>query len=117
MHSLTRSCLVIASLLTPIVTATSQEPAHLRQPDAVPYELAAALISAGGLPSDPQIMIGGMPEWISNRLVLPANARILGSAYIGTTAVSIISLPPGADSALVDLKRNLAQKGWKNPPP
>jgi hypothetical protein len=99
------------------VPSPAQAPAPLKQPDAIPYDLASALMSAGTVGYDPQIMVAGMPEWVSNSIVMPSGAHVLGSAFVGSTAVAILVLPPDADSVIPDMRREMFKRGWKNPPP
>jgi hypothetical protein len=103
--------------VTPVGAVRSQEPRRLVTPDSVPLELVAALVTAGGFPGEPQILVGSMPEWITNRLYVPANARVLGSAFLGTTVVGIVSLPAASDTVIAEFKRELLRRGWQNPPP
>jgi hypothetical protein len=105
------------ALGSPVSALRSQEPRRLATPDSVPLELAAALVSAGGFATEPQILVGSMPEWIANRIYVPSAARVLGSAFLGTTVVAVVSLPAASDSVLIDFKRELLQRGWKTPPP
>jgi hypothetical protein len=112
-----RASCAILSCAAAVPAATAQQPAPLRQPETVPFELATALASAGGFAAEPQILVGEMPEWISKRLYVPSNARVLGSALLGTTVVGIISIPSTSDSLMVELRRELMKKGWSAPPP
>ena len=106
-----------SALASPVTALRSQEPRRLTSPDSVPLELAAPLVSAGGFATEPQILVGSMPEWIANRIYVPSGARVLGSAFLGTTVVVVVSLPAASDSVLVEFKRELLQRGWKTPPP
>ncbi|HVX41908.1 MAG TPA: hypothetical protein VHB25_20270 [Gemmatimonadaceae bacterium] len=95
----------------------AQEPRRLAQPDSVPYETTVALIAAYSYGTDPQLMIGGMPEWAAQRLYVPPNGRVLGSAYLGSTATAVISLPVGNDSAaMAEVRGEFARRGWTAPP-
>ena len=105
------------ALALPVTALRSQEPRRLVTPDSVPLELAAALVSAGGFSAEPQILVGSMPDWIASRIYVPSGARVLGSAFLGTTVVAVVSLPAASDSVLVEFKRELLQRGWKTPPP
>lgn len=98
-------------------TGHAQEPRRLATPDSVPFDLAAALASAGGFATEPQILVGAMPEWIAGRLYVPPGARVLGSAFLGTTVVAVVSMPVTSDSVLPEFRRELTQRGWKAPPP
>ncbi|HEY2163316.1 MAG TPA: hypothetical protein VGH04_04965 [Gemmatimonadaceae bacterium] len=106
----------IASAAVP-AGARAQEPRRLAEPDSVPLELAAALVSAGGFGAEPQILVGSVPEWIAPRLFVPAGARVLGSAFLGTTIVAVVTLPSASDLILADVRRGLLQKGWTPAPP
>lgn len=109
---------VVASLAVAVpATGRSQEPRRLITPDSIPRELAAALIAAGGFGNDPQILVGSMPEWINNRISIPAGARVLGSAFLGTTVVAVVTMPAASDSVLTQVKSDLLRHGWTNPPP
>ncbi len=61
----------------------------MAEPDSVPLELAAALVSAGGFGGEPQILVGSVPEWIAPRIFVPSGSRVLGSAFLGTTIVAV----------------------------
>ncbi|CAN5210468.1 hypothetical protein BH09GEM1_BH09GEM1_14040 [soil metagenome] len=116
---LAASYLTLIALLLPATPSTAQRPetAPLRQPESVPFELAAALTSAGGMTGEPQILVGGVPGWVADRIVVPPHARILGSAFYGTTVVAILTMPAGDDSTMVGYKQELMKRGWLNPPP
>jgi hypothetical protein len=105
------------AVMTPVVMSSAQQPAPLRQPEAVPFEVAAALVSAGGFSGEPQILVGSMPEWIANRVYIPSNARVLGSAFLGTTVVAVITLPSASDDIIAEFTRELLKRGWTTPPP
>jgi hypothetical protein len=119
MNLLIPSRRVAAALLiaSAIATTGAQEPRRLNQPDSIPVELATALISSGGLGGEPQILVGSLPGWMTNRVYIAPSARVLGSAFIGTTAVAIVSSPDMPDVAMTSLRRELLAKGWKTPPP
>jgi hypothetical protein len=114
---LRRPAVVALVVLGVAVSIHAQEPRRLNQPDSIPLELATALISSGGLPGDPQILVGSLPGWMTNRVYIAPTARVVGSAFIGTTAVAIVSSPEMPDVAMAALKRELAARGWKTPPP
>jgi hypothetical protein len=95
----------------------AQEPRRLAQSDSIPVELATALISAGGLGGEPQILVGSLPGWIANRLYLPSNARVVGSAFIGSSVVGVLNVADAPESVTVVFKRELAKRAWKSPPP
>ena len=107
---------VVAALAMP-PSARAQEPRRLITADSIPRELAAALIAAGGFGNDPQILVGSMPEWVNNRLSIPNGARVLGSAFLGTTVVAVVTMPAASDSLLVQVRNDLLRHGWTNPPP
>jgi hypothetical protein len=105
----------LCTVVAPFLALAAQEPSPLRQPDAVPFDLAAALAAAGGFSAAPQILVGAVPELASSRIHVPAGARVLGSAFIGTTVVAVLALPPSSDSVLSEYQRELTKRGWKVP--
>lgn len=100
-----------------VATAASQEPRRLSEPDSIPLALASALVSAGGFAGEPQILVGSVPEWVTPKLFVPPGGRILGSAFLGTTLVAVVTLESASDSILADVRRGLLQRGWTVPPP
>jgi len=110
------AAIAVIAVAAPAATQ-GQDPRRLVTPDSVPFDLAAALIGAGGFSGAPQILVGSMPEWVANRLYVPSGARVLGSAFLGTTVVGVVSIPAASDSVLAELKRELMQRGWTSPPP
>ncbi len=107
---------IVLSVSRPAVVR-SQEPRRLAQVDSVPVELVTALMAAGSVGSDPQILVGSIPEWFANRIYMPRTARVLGSAFQGTTIVSVISVLDEPDKVIDEFKRELPTRGWKPPPP
>jgi hypothetical protein len=83
----------------------------------VPFELASALVGAGGLGGEPQILVGSLPGWVVGRIKTPPNATVVGSAFLGSTVVGILSLADSPETAIADMKRDLVNQGWKVPPP
>jgi len=120
MKSLTSSvlaaCIAAIALVTPTRAARSQEPRRLVTADSIPLELAAALVAAGGFGAQPQILVGSMPEWVTNRLYVPPGARVLGSAFLSTTVVSVVTMPAASDTVIAEFKDELLRRGWQNPP-
>src|SRR5476651_385481 len=100
-----------AALLFATSVARAQEPRRLVQSDSVPIELATALVSSGGLGGESQILVGSFPGWVSSRLYIPPGARVLGSAFIGTAVVGVVSLSTAPEVVTADLKRELATRG------
>lgn len=96
--------------------AEGREP--LRQPTSVPIDLATALASAGGFSGqgDPQILVGALPEWVAARLYVPPGGRVVGSAFLGSTVVGILSVPASSDTILAHVERELQRRGWEAPP-
>lgn len=108
--------LFLAALL-PASANAQQE--RLTQPASIPFELALALTGSGGLGSDaePQILVGGIPEWALNRVALPTGWRPVGSAFLGTTVIGVLEIPTANDSLIQRFQRHLERYGWKAPPP
>ena len=110
--------LLTATVLTTAIVRNSgaQEPRPLTHPDSIPYELAVSLIGAAFGP-EPEVMVGSAPGWAMQRLFVPTNGRVLGSAYLGTTVTTVIELPVGPDSAASEQVRSeLMRRGWTEPP-
>jgi hypothetical protein len=107
----------VAPILAVAAAAGAQEPRRLVQNDSIPLELVTALVASGGLGGDPQILVGSMPGWVENRIVVPANMRVLGSAFIGTTVVAVLRSSVSPEDAVATLKNELPKRGWKTPPP
>lgn len=110
---------VVATLLLslPLARGWAQEPRRLAQPDSVPFDLASALVGAGGLGGEPQILVGSLPGWVTGRIKVSPNANVLGSAFFGSTVVGILSLSDSPETAIADMKRDLLAQGWRAPPP
>jgi hypothetical protein len=107
----------VLGFVTAASMSRAQEPRRLATSDSIPLDLATALISAGGLGGDPQILVGSLPGWVSNRLYTPAGARVLGAAFIGQTAVGVMALADAPEAVIAELKRELPGRGWQIPPP
>ena len=103
----------LVALLLPAILTAQREP--LRQPAAVPLELAAALASGGGFApgADPNVLVGELPEWMANRILLPAGARVLGSAFAGSTVVGVVQVLQSDRDFIRDMDTALAGKGWR----
>jgi hypothetical protein len=112
--SLIRAVAAIISAATLPIAA--QEPRRLSQPDSIPLELAGALIASGGFGTEPQILVGMLPGWMNSRVFLPANARVLGAAFIGSITVGVLSVSDQPDAAIAQFKTELLRRGWKTPP-
>jgi hypothetical protein len=112
-----RGSQILVSGLLIAGSLAAQEPRRLAQPDSIPFALAAALASGGGFGTEPQILVGSMPEWASRAVFVPANGRVLGSAFIGNTLLAIVAVPTTIDSLVADAANHLRAQGWKNPPP
>jgi hypothetical protein len=107
----------VAPILALAVSARAQEPRRLLQADSIPLELVTALVASGGLGGDPQILVGALPGWVENRIVVPANMRVLGSAFIGTSVVAVLRSSDSPEAAVATLNNELPKRGWKTPPP
>lgn len=110
------SPLAIALFMAPPCVGRAQEPRRLEQPDSIPFELASALLSAGGFGSEPQILVGTAPGWVMPRMYVPAGARVLGSAFIGQSVTAIVDVPAGIDTSVSALKAQFLERGWVAPP-
>lgn len=117
LRSVAASLASIIALPLFAATAASQEPRRLSEPDSIPLALASALVSAGGFTGEPQILVGSVPEWVTPKLFVPPGGRILGSAFLGTTVVVVVTMQTAPDSVLADVRRGLMERGWTVPPP
>lgn len=106
-------------LVTTIIAATTasctREPS---QQQSVPIDLATALAAAGGFGAtgEPQILVGRLPEWFADRMYVPPQARLLGSAFQGRTLVAALVVPSLSDTVVQHLQHGLTQRGWTLPP-
>jgi hypothetical protein len=109
----------IASALVVVSASAGAQQQPLTQPTSIPFDLALALTSSGGLgtDSDPQILVGAIPEWALNRVPLPTGWRAIGSAFLGTTVVGVMQIPTANDSLIQRFQQHLERNGWKAPPP
>jgi hypothetical protein len=117
-RQLVTTVVTVAMTLTSATTAFAQGREPLKQPASIPLDLATALIASGGFGwgTDAQILVGSLPEWVTARVYVPAGARVLGSAFIGSTVVGVISVPTSSDTLLKQFENALQQRGWKSPP-
>jgi hypothetical protein len=102
--------------VVPFTAGSAQEPRPLPRAESVPIELATALVSSGGLGGEPQILVGAIPGWVTNRIYVPPSARVLGSAFIGTSVVAVLNVTDEPEAIIATLKRELGTRGWKAPP-
>jgi len=113
-----RPLTIAAVLVAAAVARSGAQMEPLKQPTSIPMELASALVSAGGFGSgsEPQILVGSAPEWLTPRLYMPSGARIVGSAFYDRTTVVVMSVPLSHDTVLKELDREMKTKGWKDTP-
>ena len=115
---MTKRIAMLIGIATSLATLGAQEPRLLAQPDSVPIDLATGLMSSGSIGTEPQILVGTLPDWFAKRIVLPPGAHILGAAFEGTAVVGVASIAGTPSQSLMpDLHRDLLAHGWKNPPP
>ncbi|HEU4995478.1 MAG TPA: hypothetical protein VFT29_11700 [Gemmatimonadaceae bacterium] len=112
-----RPALIGLAITAGKVAAQEREP--LKQPASIPVELAVALATSGGgygTSSEPQILVGELPEWVSARVPVPAGARIVGSAFAGSVVVGVVNVPSSSDTLLLEFESDLKRRGWSSPP-
>ena len=102
--------------IVPFTVGNAQDPRPLTRSESVPIDLATALASSGGLGGEPQILVGALPGWATNKMYIPANARVIGSAFIGTTVIGVLHVAEDPEAIIATLKRELTTRGWKTPP-
>jgi hypothetical protein len=111
------SALVLLSPVLGAAVARAQAAPPLEQISSIPFDLASALLAAGGMgPDSPRILVGSAPEWVAKRIVVPKGATLVGSAFQSSAVLSIVNIPLARDSVLDDLKKPLFALGWKMPP-
>jgi hypothetical protein len=118
-HQLLGKVALIAMALTsPTIEGLAQGREPLKRPASVPTDLATALASTGffGNNGDPQILVGSLPEWVAARVQLPPGSRVLGSAFIGSTVLGVVTVPTSSDTLMKQFERELEQRGWTPPP-
>ena len=95
--------------LLAVAPVSAQQPAS----DAIPRELALALISGfrGGRAA-PTIIVGRVPTAFPT-LTLPANANVLGGTEHSDATSLVLTIPGTPDSARSSLVRQLEQSGWR----
>ena len=95
--------------------AVATLPAQQQTPDAVPRELAVALLDQHGMSRTPvDIVVGGLPRSFPTDAVPREGARILGGAELGWGASVVIHLPGPPDSAASRVAAHLQRAGWRN---
>jgi hypothetical protein len=90
----------------------------LAQPAGVPVEFASALAVAGGFTAttEPQLLLGAVPEWAASRLAVPRRAEVLGAAFAGTTLVAVYAIDQKGPDAMKAFNDALKAGGWTPPP-
>ena len=83
--------------------------------DAIPRDLAAALLAEIGATS-PDFIVGGIPPMFADRIPTLPGARVLGSMLTPTAATIAMSLPLRADSVRTLVMRELTNRGWRGSP-
>jgi len=112
-----RSGAASALMVIAVSSISAQGPRRLAEAESIPLELASALISAGPLGGEPQILVGSVPEWAATRIIVPSGGRIIGSAFLGMTVVAVVAASGEPDTVVANLRTDFLQRGWKNPPP
>ena len=109
---------VASVLIVSVAASVGAQQQPLTQPASIPFDLALALTSSGGLgtDNDPQILVGSIPEWALNRVSLPNGWRPIGSAFLGTTVIGVVQIPTANDSLIQRFQQHLERNGWKAPP-
>ena len=105
------------SFLT-VVTVAIVAPARAQQlPDAIPTELALALLgSRPGEPLDVRIFVGAIPPESVGEFHVPPGADILGSMVRGNGTTIVFDVAGPADSVRAAYLPTLEAAGWTLPP-
>lgn len=105
----------VAIILAWSSAAVATLPAQQQTPDAVPRELAVALLDQYGMSRTPvDIVVGRAPQSFPTDAVPREGARILGGAELGWGASAVIHLPGHPDSAASRVGAHLQRAGWRN---
>ncbi|HEY8176571.1 MAG TPA: hypothetical protein VIF32_12810 [Gemmatimonadaceae bacterium] len=116
-HLLAKVTVLAIALASPTIEAFAQGREPLKRPASVPTDLATALASAALFSEgDPQILVGALPEWVASRVYIPAGSRVLGSAFIGSTVLGVVTVPSSSDTLMKQFERGLQQLGWTQLP-
>jgi hypothetical protein len=108
------SILVGGTMRTLLVTLLSVAPLSAQQPaaDAIPRELALALIDRyGPREGRADIVVGRVPPSFPSN-VLPANATVLGGIERSPAAHVVLTYRERPDSVFARLVRHLEREGW-----
>jgi hypothetical protein len=113
-----RERLRAAALVAVLLSFATASPAQLR-PDAavsIPTDVVAALLTASSVtPGAPQLFVGTVPRSFEGVVLVPKNARVLGSAVYANSIVAALTMPGTEDNVRQELGRGLAAAGWKAP--
>jgi hypothetical protein len=105
----------VAIVLAWSSAALAALPAQQQTPDAVPRELAIALLDQYGISRTPVDIVVGRPPRAFPPDALPREgARVLGGAELGWGSSVVIHLPGHPDSAASRVAAHLQRAGWRN---
>lgn len=112
------SLFLFAAVAGPIGLMPSTAAGQARAEQTVPLELVRLLLSGAPLEPDarPDILVGRLPQSVTQAVVLPRDARPVGSAVFRDISRSIVALPQAPEDALVDMEQRLLQGGWTGAP-
>lgn len=82
--------------------------------DGVPKELLLSLLGDFGQKEEASdILVGKAPKWFPNDLILPSDARVLGTRVRSETQARVIVVTSRPPEALVsEYRRTLSRRGW-----
>lgn len=105
-----RACMIAGMLCASFDVVEAQRPSG----DAIPRELAAALIADGG--GAPEFVVGSVPQMLADRIPELPGARVLGAVLTASSATIAMSLSLRADSVRTLVMQELPKRGWKSGP-
>ena len=106
-----RRCLLTSLLLLALAAPAFAQ----KNPKLVPFDVAQSLIAASSR-GRPDILVGELPARVAERVPLPPNTRVLGSADYGVRSVNVLATDLPVNVARDQMSAALLARGWKHPP-
>ncbi len=96
--------------------AGAQSPTRPAEDQAIPRELALALLNLGpGMSGSADIRVGRAPDDIPAELI-PSGTQVLGSTTQFESSVVVLAVAQQPDSAIAAYESHLLAAGWTKPP-
>ena len=107
---------VLTLALVPTLTLAQRPSSVTESQDAIPRELALALLSFGPGVAPNNLVVGKAPEDVPPEL-LPPGAEIIGSLTLFEQKIIVLGVKESPDSSIGSMQARLVDAGWKEPPP